>query len=413
MKTNTSIKLRLVALIIPVLILSACGAKSNSNKNHTNNRHITLGAESFSSYLPLLKNKRVGIVANHSTTIGEAHLVDTLMALDVNVTKIYSPEHGFRGDGDAGELIESHFDQKTALPIISLYGNKKKPSHADFDSIDVVVFDIQDVGIRYYTYISTMHYVMETCAEINLPLIVLDRPNPNGFYVDGPVLEPKYKSFVGMHPVPIVHGMTIGEYAKMVNGERWLNDSLQCKLTVIPCENYHHDSTYVLPIRPSPNLPNQTSIYLYPSLGFFEGTSISIGRGTDFPFQVFGHPSFTEMPFEFTPGRRPKASKNPPLLGELCHGINLQDYQPDYFLNLKQINLEWLLFAYRSFPDKDNFFNSYFNLLAGNNTLKQQVKQNTDEHTIRMSWKPGVEKFMLIRKKYLLYPDFTKNQLQK
>ena len=388
-------------------MLSACGAKSNLNKSHSNNQHITLGAESFDSYLPLLKNKRVGIVANHSTTIKETHLVDSLIALNVNVTKIYSPEHGFRGEGDAGELIESHFDKKTGLPIISLYGNKKKPSQDDVDNVDIIIFDIQDVGVRYYTYISTMHYVMETCAEKNLPLIILDRPNPNGFFVDGPILEPKYKSFVGMHPVPVVHGMTIGEYAKMVNGEGWLNDSLQCNLTVVPCKNYTHDSIYVLPVKPSPNLPNQTSIYLYPSLGFFEGTNISIGRGTDFPFQVFGHPSFLEMPFSFTPESKPKASKNPPLLNELCHGITLQDYKQDYFLDHKHINLNWLLFAYRSFPDKENFFNSYFNLLAGNNMLQQQVKQNTNEQAIRMSWKPQLDKFMATRKKYLIYPDFT------
>ena len=400
--------MRLVILVIPFLILSACEVQSNSNKSHANNQHITLGAESFSSYLPLLKNKRVGVVANHSTTINKTHLIDSLLALKVNITKIYSPEHGFRGDGDAGEFIESNFDPKTGLPVISLYGNKKKPSLADFKDIDILIFDIQDVGIRYYTYISTMHYVMETCAETNLPLIVLDRPNPNGFFVDGPILDPKYKSFVGMHPVPIVHGMTIGEYAKMVNAEKWLADSLHCDLTVIPCKNYTHDSTYILPVRPSPNLPNQTSIYLYPSLGFFEGTTISVGRGTDFPFQVFGHPSFTEMPFAFTPESRAKASKNPPLLGQLCHGVDLQDYDQKYFYDLKQIDLKWLLFAYNSFPDKDNFFNTYFNLLAGNDILKQQVMQGADEKTIRMSWKSGLEEFMLIREKYLLYPDFTR-----
>lgn len=394
-------------MVIPFLLLSACGATATSDKNHANSQHIILGAESFSSYLPLLKNKRVGIVANHSTTINSVHLIDSLVALNVNITKIYSPEHGFRGDGDAGELIESHFDTKTGLPVISLYGNKKKPSQADFSDIDIIIFDIQDVGIRYYTYISTMHYVMETCAENNLPLIVLDRPNPNGFFVDGPILNLKYKSFVGMHPVPIVHGMTIGEYAKMVNGEKWLADSLQCNLTVVHCKNYSHDSTYILPVKPSPNLPNQTSIYLYPSLGFFEGTTISVGRGTDFPFQVFGHPSFTNMPFSFTPEIKPKASQNPPLLGKLCYGINLQDFDQKYFFDLKQINLEWLLFAYQSFPDKDSFFNSYFNLLAGNDILKQQVKQNVDEQTIRISWETGLEEFMQIRKKYLLYPDFT------
>lgn len=359
------------------------------------------------SYLSLLNGKRVGIVANHSTLVGKTHLVDSLIARRVSITKIFSPEHGFRGTGDAGEFIDNQIDEQTGIPVISLYGSSKKPSQNDFSELDIVVFDIQDVGVRYYTYISTMHYVMETCAEMNLSLIILDRPNPNGFYVDGPVLKPDFTSFVGIHPVPVVHGMTIGEYAKMINGEKWLKDSLQCDLTVISNLNYTHDSTYVLPVRPSPNLPNQTSIYLYPSLGFFEGTKVSIGRGTDFPFQVFGHPSFTQMPFGFTPESRPGASTNPPLKGEKCYGVDLRDYQTEYFLGLRQINLTWLLFAYQSYPQNKEFFNTYFKLLAGNNTLQTQIEQGVTEQDIRLSWQNDLEAFLKIRKKYLIYPDFS------
>lgn len=368
---------------------------------------MVLGPERLDTYLPLLADKRVGIVANHSTMVGQTHLVDTLLTHGVRIEKIFSPEHGFRGDGDAGELIKNHTDKRTGLPVISLYGNSKKPSHDDFCGLDVVVFDIQDVGVRFYTYISTMHYVMETCAEMNLPLIVLDRPNPNGFYVDGPILEPGYTSFVGIHPVPIVHGMTIGEFAQMINGEGWLPDSMMCHLTVIPNLNYTHDSTYVLPVGPSPNLPNQTSIYLYPSLGFFEGTQVSIGRGTDFPFQVFGHPAFSEMPFEFTPESRPGASTNPPLKGKPCRGVDLRDYTTNYFFGLRQLNLSWLLYAYASFPHKEKFFNSFFKLLAGNSTMQQQIEQGMDEQTIREAWQDDLKAFMKIREKYLLYPDFT------
>lgn len=359
------------------------------------------------SYLPLLREKKIGLIANHSTIIGTTHLVDSLITRKIEIVKIFSPEHGFRGEGDAGELIRSHVDVRTGIPVISLYGDNKKPSHKDFDGLDIVVFDIQDVGVRHYTYVSTMHYVMETCAEMDLPLIILDRPNPNGFYIDGPVLDLNFTSFIGMHPVPLVHGLTVGEFAKMINGEGWLKDSLQCKLIVIPCLNYSHDSTYVLPVRPSPNLPNQTAVYLFASLGFFEGTMASVGRGTDFPFQTFGHPAFSSMPFKFIPESRPGASKNPPLKGEVCYGIDLRDYSPDYFLNLRQINLSWLIYAYQSYKKKDEFFSPYFSLLAGNSTLRKQVEGGVDEQTIRKSWQEDLEKFIQTRKKYLLYPDFS------
>ena len=265
---------------------------------------------------------------------------------------------------------------------------------------------MQDVGVRFYTYISTMHYVMEACAENGIPLLILDRPNPNGWYVDGPVLDTNFRSFVGMHPVPLVHGMTIGEFAQMINGEGWLKNSVKCDLHVVTCTNYTHDSIYVLPVKPSPNLPNQTSIYLYPSLGFFEGTTISIGRGTDFPFQVFGSSKFPQTGFVFTPESRPGVSANPPLLGEKCNGFDLRDYNVDYFYNRKSINLEWLAYAYQTYSEKDEFFNSYFNLLAGNDKLKRQIIESKDYETIQQSWLQDISEFKKIRKKYLLYSDF-------
>ncbi len=397
--------MKLIALLVALITLTNCN--TDAKQSGSPDQKIVIGAERMEAYLPLLREKRVGIVANHSTLVGKDHLVDSLISRKIDIVKIFSPEHGFRGEGDAGEIIKNHVDVRTGTPVISLYGSSKKPSHDDFSGLDIVVFDIQDVGVRFYTYISTMHYVMETCAEMNLPLIILDRPNPNGFYVDGPILEPRFISFVGMHPVPIVHGMTIGEYAKMINGEGWLPDSLKCSLTVIKNLNYTHDSTYVLPVGPSPNLPNQTSIYLYPSLGFFEGTAISIGRGTDFPFQVFGHPALYEMPFKFTPESRPGASKNPPLQGVACYGIDLRDYTTEYFLGLRQLNLSWLLFAYQAFSKKEEFFNPYFELLVGNSALRKQIEQGDDEQTIRQAWQHDLVNFMSIRKKYLLYPDFT------
>ena len=409
MKENTFRELK--PLFISLIFFAlACCSNVTTPKQDVSKETLLLGSERLTEYLPLLQGKSVGVVANHSTIINGTHLIDSLLSLGIKVTKIFSPEHGFRGEADDGEHIMNHTDQNTGLPVISLYGNRRKPTHEDFSELDIVIFDIQDVGVRFYTYISTMHYVMETCAEINLPLLVLDRPNPNGFFVDGPILDTNFRSFVGMHPVPLVHGMTVGEFAQLINGEGWLNGGIRCDLTVIPCLNYSHDSIYILPIRPSPNLPNQTSIYLYPSLGLFEGTVISIGRGTDFPFQVFGHPKLKDMPFSFTPESRPGASKNPPLKGELCHGVDLRDYNHSFFLELRQINLDWLILAYQSWPSKDKFFNSYFNTLMGSRQLRQQLTEGLDEQTIRESWKEGLENFMLVRSKYLLYPDFTSTQ---
>jgi len=394
--------------LIPMILLAMLSCGGLSSKKVDDEKRIQTGCEQTDRYLPLLEGKRVALVANHSTIIGTTHLVDSLLTTGVQVVRIFSPEHGFRGDVADGVPIENQVDSTTGIPVISLYAKKRKPLPEDLEGIDVMIFDIQDVGARFYTYISTMHYLMEACAENTIPLLVFDRPNPNGFYVDGPVLDTNFRSFVGMHPVPVVHGMTVGEFALMINGERWLKEGEQCNLTVIPCSNYTHESIYNLPVRPSPNLPNQTAVYLYPSLCFLEGTAISIGRGTDFPFQVFGHPDFPDMGFEFTPESRPHSSVSPLLMNQKCYGFDLRDYTDKYFLDTRAINLSWLIFAYQSFTHKENFFNGYFNTLAGGTTLKEQIEQGVDEQAIRDSWQPGIEQFMKIRQKYLLYPDYSK-----
>jgi uncharacterized protein YbbC (DUF1343 family) len=394
-----------LATVAITVAASSC-AQPKPNGQHLR-KGITVGAERLDTLLPMLSGKSVGIVANHSSLIDSKHLIDSLLAIGVKVERIYSPEHGFRGDGDAGELIQNQIDSKTGLKVISLYGSKKKPSVADLEGINVMLFDMQDVGLRFYTYISTMHYVMEACAESTIPFIVLDRPNPNGFFIDGPVLDTNFRSFVGLHPVPIVHGMTIGEYATMINGEGWLTKAIRCNLTVIPCLNYTHDSIYEPPVPPSPNLPNMRAILLYPSLGFFEGTDISIGRGTDFPFQVFGHPKLPKGNFHFTPESRLGSSKNPPHLGKKCYGYDLRDYSVEFFANQRSINLQWLLFAYSSFPDKNKFFNGYFKNISGTDILEKQIRQGLDADSIRKTWIEPLEQFKKVRKKYLLYPDFS------
>lgn len=371
-------------------------------------KKIIVGAERLDQYIPAISGKRVAIVANHTSLVGNVHLVDTLISLRVDLKKIFCPEHGFRGNVEAGELISNHSDTKTGLPIVSLYGSSKKPKDDHLKDVDVVIFDLQDVGVRFYTYISTMHYVMEACAENAVDFIVLDRPNPNGFFVDGPVLDMACRSFVGMHPVPLVHGLTIGEFAQMINGEGWLQGGKKCNLTVVPCEGYSHSDTYVLPVKPSPNLPNHLSVLLYPSLGLFEGTVVSVARGTDFPFQAFGYPSYPQKQFRFKPTVKIGASANPPHKGKVCYGVDLRVYSPEYFLEKKSINLEWLLYAYKTSPDKKNFFNNFFKNLAGNTILRQQVEQGLDEDAIRKSWMPALDDFKKTRKKYLLYSDFEK-----
>ncbi len=366
----------------------------------------TVGAANEEKYLPLLENKKVAVVVNQTSVVDGEHLLDMLMANDVQVKKIFAPEHGFRGTADAGEHIKSGKDAKSNLPIISLYGNHNKPTKADLQDIDVVVFDIQDVGARFYTYISTLQYVMEACAENNKQLIVMDRPNPNGHYVDGPVLDMKNKSFVGMQPVPIVYGMTIGEYAQMLNGEKWLNNKLQCKLTVIPCSNYTHVSKYRLPIAPSPNLQTENSIALYPSLCLFEGTEVSVGRGTPRPFEQWGHPSYKNNGYSFTP--MPSAGAKDPLYnGKKCYGANLSLSKRDVqkIVN-NQLQLEFIKNAYYLSPNKSKFFNPFFTKLAGNTTLQKQITGKLSDKEIRNSWAKDLAKFKKIRKKYLLYPDF-------
>lgn len=423
-----------------LLIGNSCAAQKKASMNHQqssnkNNKEILPAAERTDQYLPLLKNKKVAVFANQTSMVGNKHLVDVLQQSGITIKVIFGPEHGFRGTADAGEKVETIIDKTTGVPVVSLYGKKRKPSKEDLQDVDIMLFDIQDVGVRFYTYISSLQEYMETAIEFNLPLIVLDRPNPNGHYVDGPVLEPKFKSFVGMQPVPIVYGMTIGEYAKMLLGEGWLTKEAMDAytknvmaaiyppgakyfgLTVISCGNYTHKSKYVLPVKPSPNLPDIGSIYWYPSTCFFEGTLLSEGRGTDKPFQVFGHPSLPKELYSFTPISR-EGAKEPKLKDQLCFGWNVSGTPEEILKKVDgKIQLGWLINAYKLFPDKSNFFISakkekleetdyFFNKLAGNAVLMQQVKNGVAEKDIRESWEPKLNEFKKIRKKYLLYPDF-------
>lgn len=397
-----------IKLITGILLIAAFGfSQQITLVENTVKRasEIQTGAYAIAEYLPLIKGKSVAVVANQSSLINKTHLVDSLLTLGVKIKKVFCPEHGFRGIVDAGEKVKSEKDAKTGLGIISLYGKNKKPSVEQLKDVDVVIFDIQDVGVRFYTYLSTLHYVMEACAENNKKVIVLDRPNPNGYYIDGPVLENEFKSFLGLHPVPIVYGMTIGEYAQMVNNEGWLKNKVKCDLKVIACKGYTHKDLYELPVKPSPNLPNMASVYLYPSLGLFEGTVVSVGRGTDLPFQVIGHPTLEKTTYTFTP--QPKTgAMEPKYKGQQCNGYNLSEFGAEYMKTMKKINLFWLIGIYQNTPDKSTFFDVNFNYHAGNATLQKQVKDGVSEDTIRKSWQDGIKNFKEIRKKYLLYPDF-------
>lgn len=367
---------------------------------------IKIGAERTELYFPELKGKTIAVVANQTSIIGKSHLVDSLLSAGIYIKKIFCPEHGFRGNADAGASVANYIDEKTKIPVISLYGDKKKPSAEDLAGIDIIVFDIQDVGVRFYTYISTLHYVMESCAENKIPLMILDRPNPNGFYVDGPVLDIKHQSFVGMHPVALVHGMTIAEFAQMINNEGWLANGLKCELKYILCEGYTHKSLYNLPVKPSPNLSTMNSVFLYPSLGLFEGTVMSVGRGTDFPFQVVGHPTLKVEKFSFTPVAKKGASMNPPFKGQICYGFDLRNLGEDYMFLRKQIDLQLLIISYKEFTDKKKYFNNFFTNLAGTTELKIQIINGLTEDEIRKSWEPKLSTFKELRKKYLLYEDF-------
>lgn len=361
---------------------------------------LKTGADKMDDYLPLLEGKRVALVVNQTSVIHQTHLVDSLHARGVKITKVMAPEHGFRGEAPDGETIDNTKDPETGIPIISIYGKTKKPSPEMLEDVDVLIFDIQDVGVRFYTFISTMHYVMEAAAENNKQVIILDRPNPNGMYVDGPVKEDDIQSFVAKHPIPIVHGLTIGELAQMINGEGWLENNLQCDLTVIKMDGWDHRSTYALPISPSPNLPTDNAITLYPSLGLFEGTVVSVGRGTDFPFEVIGHPDYSKGSFAFTPEPN-QGSKYPPMEGKECQGRYFGDTQAKH-----ELTLQYLLDYHADIKDDTTFFRSYIDLLSGTKEFRKQVEQGWTEAQIKATWQPGLVKYKAMRKKYLLYPDF-------
>ena len=397
-----------VCFIYFIIISTSCSArktdiqenvKSVLEKTNDNPKtEIKTGADNYENYLPLLKGKKIGIVTNQTGILSnKIHVVDFLLEKNIAIQKIFAPEHGFRGTADAGEHIVDGKDSKTGLSIISLYGDNKKPKLEQLAGIDIMVFDLQDVGARFYTYISSLHYIMEACAENKIPLIILDRPNPNGRIVDGPILEKEFSSFVGMHPIPLLHGMTIGEYAQMINGEKWLKNGIQCKLTVIPCIYYNRKMNYSLPVKPSPNLPNDQAVNLYASLCLFEGTNVSVGRGTENQFQIYGSPYLPKSDFSFTP--KPNlGAQNPVYNGVLCCGEDLSTYS-----RLNQLELKWLIKAFQTTNDKSKFFNPFFTKLAGTKKLQQQIEAGISEVKIRESWKKGLEAFTEMRKKYLIY----------
>jgi uncharacterized protein YbbC (DUF1343 family) len=413
---------RKIAFVILLLTITFAGFSQ---------KRIIPGAERMEQYLPLLKGKNVALFANQTSTVGNSLLVDTLLKRGIKVVRIFGPEHGFRGTADAGEKVGNAIDKETGIEVISLYGQHNKPTAEDLKGVDVMVFDIQDVGVRFYTFISSLQRYIEAALENSIPLIILDRPNPNGFYVDGPVLDLKYKSFVGMQPIPIVYGLTLGEYSMMMAGEKWLSDAANEKyayykqakktvdspfhLLVIKNLNYDHNSHYILPVKPSPNLPDIQSIYLYPSTCFFEGTTLSEGRGTDKPFQIFGAPSLPKYLYSFTP-HPTEGAKSSKHYGQTCYGWNLSGTPQQVLEKVNnKVQLKWLMDAYRLFPDKDSFFivpksgnmeQSFFDKLAGNNELWQQIKNGVSEKEIRASWEPALSNYKKIRKKYLLYKDF-------
>ena len=392
-------------VLFSVLLMCYCNSlKAQSKKERkdvasiSRMKLIKTGADNYTDYLPLLARKKIGIVTNPTGILSnKTHLVDFLLDQKVALEKIFAPEHGFRGTADAGEHIVDGKDSQTGLPIISLYGENKKPKPEQLTNLDIIIFDIQDVGARFYTYISSLHYIMEACAEQKIEVIVLDRPNPNGNIIDGPTLEIKNTSFVGMHPIPLLHGMTIGEYAKMINGEKWLLNGIQCNLTVIPCLNYKREMTYNLPVKPSPNLPNDQSINLYASLCLFEGTNVSVGRGTEKQFQIYGSPFLPKSKFKFTP--KPNfGSKDPVFKNQLCFGEDLSNIP-----KVKQLELKWLLKAFNKTKEKSSFFNAFFIKLTGTQKLQEQIEANLSEVEIRKSWQKGLNDFKEMRKKYLIY----------
>jgi len=389
-------------------LLAATVAAQTPYKTHRITKRVNIipGADQTNLYVDYLKGKNIGMVVNQTSVIGKnlTPSVDSLLKLHIAIKKIFGPEHGFRGDASNGIAVNDAVDKATGLPVISLYGKHFKPIPDDLKGIDLMIFDIQDVGARFYTYLSTLQYVMEACAENNIELMILDRPNPNGFYVDGPVLDTAYRSFVGLNPIPIVHGLTIAEYAQMINGEGWLKNHVQCKLKIIKVGNYLHNMTYQLPVNPSPNLNTDKSILLYPSVCLFEGTTLSLGRGTMFPFLQIGHPSLEgKYAYSFKPVSTPGMSEDPPQKNKDCYGINLQDYDTNKIHFNGTINLTWLIELYKAFPDKEHFFNAYFTKLAGTEQLRKQIEAGKTEQQIRASWEPALSSYKAMRKKYLLY----------
>jgi uncharacterized protein YbbC (DUF1343 family) len=400
--------IRKVAIFVAILFISTqCRSQQKPGNEkaipeasgESKPARMLTGADQLDVLLQKINGRSVGLVVNYTAMIGKTHLADTLKSLGVKVKKILAPEHGFRGTAAAGEYVKDGIDSKTGLPVVSLYGKDRKPKPEHLADIDVVVFDIQDVGVRFFTYIGTMHYVMEACAENNKELIVLDRPNPNASYIDGPILKMEFSSFIGMHPVPVVHGMTIGEFAQMINGEKWLEGKRSCALQIVPLKNWKHADHYSLPVKPSPNLPNDQAIRLYPSICYFEGTVLSLGRGTQMPFQVIGHPDLKSLPFQFTPVTIEGMAKNPPQENKLCYGLDLRNVEVP-----KRIDLHYLLDMYKLFPDKEKFFIPFFERLAGNAELRQQIKDGLTEEQIRATWQKDLEAFKLMRARYLLYP---------
>ncbi|MBN2610804.1 MAG: DUF1343 domain-containing protein [Bacteroidales bacterium] len=384
---------------ISILILANCRDKSIKEAA------IQPGAERINEYLQLLDGKRVGLVVNQSSLVGTSHLLDTLLRHGVDVCAIYTPEHGYSGIADPGELIGDEKERNSGIRIVSLYSSKKKPSVQDLAGIEIMIFDIQDVGVRFYTYISTLHYVLEACAENNIPLILLDRPNPLGFYIDGPILDRNYSSFLGLHPIPLVHGLTTGELAAMINGEGWLKDKARCNLKIITCAGYTHNSFYELPVNPSPNLRNMKAVYLYPTIGLFIGTKMSIGHGTDIPYLVVGHPGFPDKTYSFVP--QPNlGAKDPKFKGKTCYGISLAEVSVDSLKAVRKIEVGFVIKIYEKMKKSSDFFNSSFNYHAGNGELMKQIESGMTEEEIRATWQKENEKYKKIRKRYLLYPDF-------
>lgn len=398
---------RPLLLLATLFLLFACSFSQSTNKQEdvdvvTNNTTIRMGAEATDKYFPLIEDKRVAVLTNQTGMVNGEHLVDMLKRNEVHLVGIFSPEHGFRGTADAGEHVASSVDKQTGIPIWSLYDGKGgKPSAETMGKFDVLIFDLQDVGLRFYTYYITMARMMDACAAHNKKMIVLDRPNPNGFYVDGPILDMKHKSGVGWLPIPVVHGMTLGELALMINGERWLPNRRSCELTVIPCDNFTSDMKYELPIAPSPNLPNIHSIYLYPSTCLFEGTVVSLGRGTSFPFEAYGHPNYTGSEFSFTP-RSVSGAKNPPLLNKKCYGVDLRNVTNEYIWE-NGFDLSYVIDAYNNLNMGDRFFTSFFEKLVGVDYIRTMIKEGKSNKEIRLMWQDDIEKFKKQRQPYLLY----------